>query len=178
MSTQDIAAALERVTTVFSRRPEVALGAESSAHSKWTGGFRVMTAHPNGLQVATDMAAEVGGTGDQFTPGWLFRAGMAACTTTMVLIVAAQEGIELDELDVRTHSRNDARGMFGVPGEAGESIDATPRDIELHVRVRAAGVSAERLRALVQAAFDRSPVSLAVVNGPGVALNVDAGDAS
>ena len=79
MGAQDIAAALRRVEAVFMRRPEAGLHDDVPVTARWDGGTRVVARHTNGTHVTTDMPVEIGGTGDQVTPGWLFRAGLASC---------------------------------------------------------------------------------------------------
>src|SRR5262245_16811781 len=76
MAMTEIAAALERVKKAFTRRPDIALSDDTAATARWQKGMRIVATNPNGLTVCTDMATELGGTGDQVTPGWLFRAGI------------------------------------------------------------------------------------------------------
>jgi hypothetical protein len=73
-----ISVAVHRVRSVLTRRPEAALHADTPATARWQGGVRVAMSDGLGGQFCTDMPAELGGAGDQVTPGWLFRAGMAA----------------------------------------------------------------------------------------------------
>src|SRR3954466_3331235 len=100
MSAQEVSAALQRVESVLRRRPDMGLHADAPAIVKWDGGLRVTAQHANGKQVHTDMPGELGGTGDQVTPGWLFRAGLASCTATCIVMLAAREGIELETLEL------------------------------------------------------------------------------
>ena len=79
-----------------------------------------------GGQFCTDMPAELGGAGDQVTPGWLFRAGMAACATTSIVLMAAADGIELAALEVRVDSHSDVRGLPGMMGHDCKRRDASP----------------------------------------------------
>ena len=70
---------------------------DAPATARWQGGTpRRHVSHADGTQVPTDMPAELGGSGDQVTPGWLFRAGLASCAATSIVLAAAAEGIELD----------------------------------------------------------------------------------
>ena len=116
MATQDIAAALRRVHAVLRRRPETGLEDDSMATVRWNGGLRTIASHANGRQIATDMPVELGGGGDQVTPGWLLRAGVASCTATSIAIAAAAEGVELDVLEVCLSSRSDTCGLLGIAG--------------------------------------------------------------
>ena len=159
MAPQDIAAAIQRVESVFRRRPEAALDDDAPASARWQGRTRVVATHASGAAVVTDMPVELGGSGDQVTPGWLFRAALASCAATRIAMAAAVDGIELSSLEVLARSRSDARGLLGMAESDGSPVPAEPRDVELQVRIAAAGQSPERLRALVQGCDCFSPVT-------------------
>lgn len=177
MGSRDIAIALQRAETVLRRRPDMGLHDDAPATARWEGGMRVVSSHANGTQVQTDMPQELGGTGDTVTPGWLFRAGLASCTTTRIAIAAAREGIELQALELRASSRSDTRGILGMQEANGDLISAGPRDVQLHVRIVAPGVPEARLRALVEESYRCSPVTCAVESAVSVALNIEVGTA-
>ena len=173
MGAQDIAAALQRVEAVLRRRPETGLHDDASATAKWDGATRVIASHANGTQVATDMPTELGGTGDKVTPGWLFRAGLASCAATSIALLAVTEGIDLSALEIRASSRSDARGMLGIAEVDGKPVSAGPGDVQLHVQIAAQGVSAARLRALVETGIQRSPIPTAVSRATPLGLHID-----
>ena len=173
MTMQAIAAAMQRMSQALTRRPALALQDDAPAVAEWRGGTRAVTRHANGREVATDLGPELGGSGSEVSPGWLFRAGLAACAATRIAMSAACEGIELRTLRVSANSRSDTRGMLGLRERGGERIDAGPLAVTLCVRIAAPGVSAERLRALVEAAHDASPVACAAQRAVPVALRVD-----
>lgn len=173
MATQDIAAALARVRSVLERRPQIGLHDDASATARWEGGMRVVTHHASGAQVHTDMPAELGGSGDQMTPGWLVRAGLAACTATRIAMGAAAEGIDLQSLELQATSRTDTRGLLGIAEADGSRVDAGLRDIELVVRIAAPGVPPERLRALVEEAQRCSPVACALEAEVPIAMRIE-----
>jgi uncharacterized OsmC-like protein len=174
MASQDLAAALERVEAVLRRRPEAGLHDDAPATSRWSGGTRVVASHPNGAQFPTDMPTELGGTGDQVTPGWLFRAGLASCAATSIALKAASEGIELTTLELRASSRSDTRGLLGMHDADGIAVSAAPGDLQLHVRIAAEGVSAERLRVLVESGVRCSPIPNAVQQAMPIAMRIEA----
>jgi uncharacterized OsmC-like protein len=126
--------------------------------------------HANGTEIASDLPAELGGSGDQITPGWMFRAGLAACAATSIALRAAQEGIELSALQVKASSRSDTRGLLDIRDTDGEAVFAGPSDLQLHVQIAAPGVSPERLHALVENGCRCSPIPNAVRSA--VPLNV------
>ncbi len=142
MTLQDLAAALKRASSVLQRRPQAGMHADATASASWLGGTRIVSRHANGMQVATDMPSELGGSGDQVSPGWLFRAGFASCTATCIVMNAASAGIELDALEVQADSRSDTRAILGLSESTGSPVYAGPHDMQLRVRIAAKGVPA------------------------------------
>jgi uncharacterized OsmC-like protein len=173
MTIQDIAAAVQRVESVLQRRPAAGIHDDVPATARWQTGLRVVACNANGTQMLTDMPTELGGSGDKVTPGWLFRAGLASCLATCIAMDAAAEGIELTALEVLATSSSDLRGMFGMVDGTGAPVGAGPREIQIQVRIRAAGVSAERLRLLVEDSNRCSPVSAAARDAVPVALRIE-----
>jgi len=173
MTIEDIAAAVHRVESVLERRPATGIHDDAPATAQWQTGLRVVTRHANGTQMVTDMPAELGGTGDRVTPGWLFRAGLASCLATRIAMGAASVGIELTLLEVLASSRSDARGLLGMADVSGEPVGAGPRDVQLLVRIAAPGVSAETLQDLVEDSSRCSPISAAARDAVPVALRIE-----
>jgi len=170
MTAETISKAVQRVRNALSRHPEAGIHADEPAVARLGQGLRVVCTHANGTQIATDLPAGIGGTGDQVTPGWLLRAGLASCVASRIAIGAAAEGIVLTRLEVLATSTSDARGWFGMTNELGEPITAGPRELRLEVRIAASGVPPERLQAIVDESYHCSPVSAALVNAVPVAL--------
>ena len=175
MAAHDIAQALERVRTVSQRRPDMGLHDDAPAISRWVGGLRMLSSHANGTQIPTDMPAELGGSGDQVTPGWMLRAGFAGCTATSIAMAAAEQGIELESLEVQVKSRTDSRGMFGMHDVDGSAVPAGPQDMQIIVKIAARGASPPRLRALVELNYQRSPMACALQGVTPVVLHVEVG---
>ena len=173
MTTLPIADAMRRVETVLGRKPEAGKHDDAPATARWKSGARFVASHPNGAQIATDMPTELGGTGDQVTPGWLFRAGLAACSATSILMAAAAEGIALTMLEVNAGSRSDTRGLLGMREADGTLVYGGPGDVSLQVRIAADDVEPARLRAVVQAGVARSPVPNVVTNATPLDLRID-----
>lgn len=173
MTIEDIAAAVQRVESVLKRRPAAGIHDDAPATARWQTGLRVVACHANGTQMLTDMPTELGGGGDQVTPGWLLRAGLASCLATRIAMDAAAGGIELAALEVLATSRSDLRGLFGMADSTGAPVRAGPGEIQLRVRISAAGISAERLRLLVEDSNRCSPVSAAVRDTVPVALRIE-----
>ena len=173
MATQVISSAINRVKAVLQRRPEIGLHEDAPATARWQSGMRVASSHANGTQILTDMPSEFGGTGDQVTPGWLFRAGLASCFATSIALRAVSEWVELLSLEVLARSRSDTRGVFGMTDAAGEPVRAGPQEVELCVRISARGIGPDQLRTLVEETQKCSPVPSAVEQAVPVALRIE-----
>jgi uncharacterized OsmC-like protein len=172
MSAQAIAQAMRRLRAVVSRRPSAALHDDEPAVARWQQGLRVVIGHANGFKVTTDLPPELGGGGDQVTPGWLLRAALGSCAAARIAMAAAAHGIALQTLEVSAASTSDARGLLGMADEAGTPVRAGPRAVRLQVRIGAAGVAASQLRALVEEGCRCSPVSDAVSGALPVAVDI------
>ena len=173
MTAEMISKAVQRLRKVLSRHPEAGIHADEPAVARWEQGLRVVCTHANGTRIATDLPAEIGGTGDQVTPGWLMRAGLTSCVASRIAMGAAAEGIVLTRLEVAATSTSDARGLFGITTDLGEPITAGPRDLRLEVRISASAVPAQRLRAIIDESYRCSPVSAALVSAVPVVLHVE-----
>jgi uncharacterized OsmC-like protein len=173
MSAERIASAMKRVETALKRRPDLGLHVDAPATARWQGGMRIIASHANGASMMTDMPNELGGSGDQVTPGWLFRAGVASCLATSIAMNAAAEGIDIVTLEVTASSRSDTRGLFGMADERGKAVCAAPVDVALNVRIGAPGAAGERLRELVERSRQCSPIPAAVQQAVPLTLTID-----
>jgi uncharacterized OsmC-like protein len=177
MSAEYVANALERAEVVLRRRPDMGMHDDSPAVALWRGSTRIVTNNGRGIEISTDMPSELGGTGDQVSPGWLLRAGLAACTATRIAMGAAKDGIELTKLELRATSRSDTRGLLGMAESDGSPIGAGPQDVQLHVTIAAHGVPAEKLRALVEESYRCSAVPCAIQKETPVGLHIEVANA-
>jgi uncharacterized OsmC-like protein len=173
MSAERMAAALHRIESILKRRPELGVHADAPALARWEGGARVVSSHPNGSSIATDMPTELGGMGEGVTPGWLWRAALSSCLATRIVMAAAVEGIDLASVEVAANSKSDLRGLMGMKSACGAIPAAEPSDVQLHVRIQAPGTADERLRALVAQSQTCSPVQAAVTRAVTVEVSVE-----
>lgn len=174
MGMQAVADALARLEKIWRRRPEAGPSADAPAQAHWCGPdtpLRMVCRHPNGREVLTDLPRELGGGGEQVSPGWLYRAGLASCAATSIALLAAAEGVELTGLRVQAESRSDGRGLLAMTDEQGDVVSPAPTDLRLAVEIGAQGATPEQLQALVARALRRSPIPVAV-QGQGLALQV------
>jgi uncharacterized OsmC-like protein len=172
MIDNEVASALRRAQAVFERRPDSALHADSAAVAHWQQGLRVVTTHPSGRSVVSDMPAELGGGGAEITPGWYSRAGIAACTTTCIAIAAQLRGITLTRLEVTVQSRLDSRGLLGMHEPDGSPIDAAPTDFTMHISLAGAADDAV-LESLARDGNCFSPIACSLKRANDIDLKVD-----
>jgi len=155
MQPQEISRAISGVIDQFRAHPDDAKSEDKPAKALLESGLRVRIEGPGSWRVTTDMPTALGGEGSAPSPGWLRRAAQAACEATMIAIRAAQEGIQLDSLEVTVGSVSDDRGMLGVP----EGVPPGPTESWAHVIVSATGTPEEKLREVVKWAEEHSPVT-------------------
>lgn len=169
MTTSEIRAALESVAQVIGEQPEKARARSMPAVARLEQGLRVQVTGPSGESIHTDMPRALGGGGTDPRPGWLFRAALASCTTTVIAMRAAQLGISLDLLEVTVDGESDNRGLLGLDDRVSAGLTA------LHARVKLAarGVPPERLRELAHWGEAHSPVGCTVRNAPDFSLEVE-----
>jgi uncharacterized OsmC-like protein len=96
---------------------------------------------------------------------------MAGCDATVIAMRAAQEGVQLTTLEVTVTSESDDRGFLGMD----DSLPAGPLAAQIHIKIAADGVPAEKLRKIVDWAERHSPVSDAVKRAVPTTVVVDVG---
>ena len=128
---------------------------DSFASAKLVQGLRMQVTGPTGQNIQTDMPAGVGGEASGPSPGWLMRAGAAACTSTVIVLRAAELGVTLDSVEVKVASHSNDCGMFGV----GDDIPAGPLSASMEVQISAKGVDKKTLKDIVIWAVAHSPVA-------------------
>jgi uncharacterized OsmC-like protein len=174
MAKSDVASALARALAVYGRRPGSALHADSPAVARWQQGLRVVTTHPNGRSVISDMPVEFGGTGAEMTPGWYSRAGTAACTATCIAIAAELRGISLTRLEVTAESRSDARGVLGMCEADDRPVEAAPTDLVIRITLDGDADRAT-LEALAREGCRSSPIASSLIRTNDVRVLVEIG---
>lgn len=149
-----ISGALEKAIGYLKEHPEEARSTDSAAVARLDRGLVVTVTDPKGRTITTDMVGGVGGTDTAPSPGWLFRAALAACDTTLIAMRAAMLGVELTEVEVTIDSESDDQGILGIDA----SVPPGPLSIRTRVRAKAEGISAAELRELVEWAVAHCPV--------------------
>ena len=176
MAVEKIAAAMERVSSALTRKPQAGLKDDKPATVRWAGSLRTVAHTEAGAEVATDMPEAIGGDDSGPTPGWLLRVALASCAVTRIAMEAAARGITLATLEAHVTSRSDLRGLLRIATPDGSTVPAGPVAMDLHVRIGAQGVDAATLRALVEATPGCSPITCAVEQPLAVGLHVEVAD--
>jgi uncharacterized OsmC-like protein len=164
-----IATTLESLIKAFKSDPAKGPTTYAAATAKVLGGLKCRVTGPAGEQLETDMPTSMGGEGSSPNPGWFFRAALAACCTTMVASRAAQQGIEVTELEVKVTGEGNHRGMLGID----DNISAGHSRLRTDVRIAARNASAQELRELVTWADEHSPVGRTVRDAPKNTLTIE-----
>lgn len=173
---RNIAEAMRRAVDVFSMRPGMGLHEDATATVVWQGGSRMTAFHGSGASMDTDMPAGLGGSGDCVSPGWLFRAGIAACSATAIYMTAASAGIEVDDLEIQVDSESDTRGLLGMTDDSGGLVYPGPRELRMRIRISARYFDALQLRELVEEGLRRSPIQNAMLRDTPLSVQVEVGE--
>jgi uncharacterized OsmC-like protein len=159
--------AIERVSAAISADPSRAR-AKSAATARLTEGLKCAVTGPRGEQVHTDMPQALGGSASAPNPGWLLRAAMASCATTVIATRAAKLGISLSTLEVTVESESDQRGLLGLDDKVSAALGAWRMKVTI-----AGSAEPQMLRELVKWADAHSPVGCTMTHGAACALDVD-----
>lgn len=168
MTRSAIASALDRLSKAIAADPDKAHARYAPATATILSGLKCRVTGPSGEQIDTDMAAAMGGEGSCPSPGWLFRASLAACCSTVIAAQAARLGIDLTRLEVTVEGDGDKRGILGVD----DKISAGHSALRTNVRIGAQNATAERLQELVQWGNEHSQVGSTVRDAPTNTLRV------
>jgi len=164
-----IGEAIQKATSYLSENPGEARYADSVAVAVLDGGLKVTVRDPEGRAVSTDMPAGVGGEDSAFSAGWLFRAALAACDTTLIAMRAAMLGIDLEDVQVTIDSESSDLGILGID----ESVPAGPFSVRTSVKVTAKEADPAAIRDLVEWAVAHCPVCDATKRAVPMTLEIE-----
>lgn len=164
-----IADAIRNATEYLTANPGEAHYTDSAAVATLESGLRVRVAAPDGREIATDMSKGVGGEDSALSPGWLFRAALAACDTTLIAMRAAMLGVELTDVEVTIDSESNDHGVLGID----ESVPAGPLSVRTRIKVAARDADAQSVHQLVEWAVAHCPVCDAIKRAVPMTLEID-----
>ena len=169
MSSKGIGPKIEAAIGYLTEHPDEARYTDTAAVATLEGALRCTVEGPEDSSVVTDMPTSVGGRGDKPSPAWLWRAGLASCTATVIGMRAAQLGIELGSVRVTVDSESDDRGILGMD----ESVPAGPLSMRVHVEMDAPGADPDRLSELAAWGSKHCPVCEGAKRAIPVTLEVE-----
>jgi uncharacterized OsmC-like protein len=169
MANEQIRSAIEAATKYLSEHRDEARYTDSAATATLVDGLQVSVVGPAGETVTTDMPKSIGGGSEMPSPGWLFRAAVASCGTSLIAMRAAAEGVDLRSLEVTVDSESDDYGMIS------ESVPAGPLAMAVRVRIEASGDGSDRLREIAERGLDHCPVLDAVRRAVPVKAEIETG---
>jgi uncharacterized OsmC-like protein len=109
---------------------------------------RVGRTGPQAFAIDIGVHRGVGGDGTLPCSGDVLAAALAACQELSVRMVAANMGVELEDVRVEVVGSTDLRGALGLDRQAKVGLDRL--EVRTHVKVR--GGDPERARRLLEAA--------------------------
>jgi uncharacterized OsmC-like protein len=166
--TDSIRASIEAASAYLAEHPEEARYTDSLATATVVDGLHVRVSGPSGEILETDMPAAVGGAGSAASPGWFFRASLAACVASLATMRAAQIGLEDFRCEVDVDSESDDRGILGLDA----STPAGPLSVRIGLRLAARDATSGDLEKLATWAVEHCPVSEALGRAVPVTLTV------
>ena len=163
-----IGESIDAAVAYLSEHPDEARYTDSVATAVLEEGLRFRVAGPSGDDLTTDMPPAVGGGGEGLSPGWLLRAGLAACAGSLVAMELDRAGLAVTGLKVEVDSESDDRGILGMdPG-----VPAGP--LSVRVRVEATVEAGDRgaVEDAIRRGLERCPVADAVRRPVEVTLEI------
>ena len=109
---------------------------------------RVGRAGPKGFEIAIGVHRGVGGDGTLPCSGDVLAAALAGCQELSVRMVAANMGVDLEDVRVEVTAQGDLRGALGL--DRNTKVGLERLEIRTHVKVR--GGDPDRARRLLEAA--------------------------
>jgi uncharacterized OsmC-like protein len=121
--------------------------------------------HKQQYDLLADEPPILAGNDDAPNPVEHMLHALASCVTTSLVAHAAVRGIRLDEVESEIEGDLDLRGYLGLDSEVPKGYT----DIRVNFKVRADGISAERLKRLSM----YSPVFNTITQGANVDITVE-----
>ncbi|MGI8516875.1 MAG: OsmC family protein [Acidimicrobiia bacterium] len=160
--------AIEAASSYLREHPDEAKYTDSVATARVVDGLSIRVEGPNGESLSTDMPSGVGGGAVAPSPGWYFRASLAACVTSLAVMRASELGIGDLTCEVEVDGESDDRGILGLD----DSIVAGPLSMRIRLRLSANDADSKTLTELAQWAVDHCPVSDAVRRAVPIELEI------
>ena len=168
--TDTIRSAVRDAGAYLTAHPDEARYTDSIAVARIADGLHVRVDGANGETLETDMPAAVGGAASAPSPGWYFRAAVAACVTSLAVMRAADLGLAGFACEAEVDSESDDRGILGLD----LSVPAGPFSMRIGLRMTADDLGLDGMEEIAVWAVDHCPVSDAVRRAVPVHVEVSA----
>jgi len=165
LSIQD---AVAQASAYLTAHPDEARYRDSAATARITSGLRAEVTGPGGEALRTDMPRGIGGGATAPSPGWFFRAAVAACVASLIAIRAASTDRQILSCEVQVDSESDDRGILGLD----DAVPAGPFSTRIEVTIEAPGMQRADRLALARWAVDHCPVTDALSRAVPIELDV------
>ena len=142
--------------------------ADSAAAAIVESGLVVQVRDPAGRTIRTDMPPAVGGSDSRPSPGWLFRAALAACNATLIAMRAEMVGVPLSTVEVAVDSDSNDLGILGLD----PSTPAGPLRMRARVKISSPSADKDTLAGIVAWAVAHCPVHDAVQRAVPISVEV------
>lgn len=152
--TSRIRESIETAVAYLTDNPGEAHYTDSRATAELEDELRVVVTGPAGERLTTDMPSAVGGLAELPSPGWIYRASLAACVASTVGMEAARSGIALESLQVEVDGESDDRGILGID----HSVPAGPLVVRVRITATASETSSDELRPVLEKGAANCPV--------------------
>jgi uncharacterized OsmC-like protein len=170
---ETIRTAIDAASTWLREHADEAAYTDTVARARLESGLRVSVSGPDGALITTDMPVAVGGADSAISPGWAYRAALAACVLSLATMRAAQQRIGGFTCEVDVDSASDDRGILGLD----PSVVAGPSSVRIAFRMAAATAGRVELEAIAAWAVDHCPVADATRRAVPVTVEVEISEA-
>ncbi|BDZ44662.1 OsmC family protein [Naasia aerilata] len=169
MEQQDIAGDMARAREYLRTLPAMARFHDTPARATMDHDLVVRVAGPDGLP--DGMLAGLGPGASVPSPGWYFRASLAASVAMFITMRAAEKHLILDGLVVTVDAESDDRGALGME----EGIPSGPLEMRVTVHYDGSDGDESAARAVIEWALEHCTVYDAIIRSVPVELSIERG---
>jgi uncharacterized OsmC-like protein len=164
---QDIAADMARARAYLHTLPALAESHDIAARATVDHDLVFRVAGPDGLP--DGLRTGIGPTSLVPSPGWFFRAALAACAAMFITMRAAEKGVAIGGLSVTVDAESDDRGALGMSAD----IPAGPLEMRVTVQYSSSNRDEEYTRDVLQWGVEHCPVYDAVVRPVPISFSIE-----
>jgi uncharacterized OsmC-like protein len=164
---EHIAADVARAREYLRNLPALARYHDTPARATVDYALTVRVAGPEGMPI--EVVAGIGDSAAVPSPGWYFRASLAASAAMFITMRAAEEAVLIEDLSVTVGAESDDRGALGMD----EDIPAGPIGMTIDVRYGRSDHDEESTRSVIEWGVEHCTVYDAVIRPVPVELSIE-----